>query len=788
MAKRTKSTRKTASTRRSASSRKTTSTNSRTRSAAAKRTAAKATPAASKATIDEAASTQATSAQATSAQVTSAAAKPSEPASTAPAKKAPAKATATASASKAAAKASEPKAAAKKTAAASKGSGTQATASASNSKVTAAKAKSAAKPATAKKSTSASKPTSQTEPKTAAAKKAEPEVATKSTAAAKPVAKPAAVAKTKPAAKPAPKAKAAAKAKPAATAASVAEPATKAAPAAKPANAETKAEPARKAAAPKTEPKPAAKPAAKPAPKPVPQPAAKPAAAKTAPKPAAKPVVSPHFNGTEYDNLEAWIGSMRDGKLYGVRIPKFSADPTTECTKTDANEKLLVAPSTNNLKGTNDYLDIAAFMCTRVNGYVDDSGYPHVTAIEGDDRFSANGPADVYVLTPNLFWAWTDQDDSSYLRISDTQQEGLAPQPAAALPDGTRRPFMLYPAYLASRNSDGQLVTVSGRQPGRVSFSTLAAQAHGRGQGYAGKSVADDWYVKVMFLLMFAQKSSSKVLPGCHDRSFAVPQRWHEKGVSRVVVSADDAAGLMDGSGIYLQSMPSLYNQYPDLTPTYRIASHETLGDGSVALNLDTTDKFDTDESQLVVAMPWLTGSTDQVQGTCGSPMGSEYAVEPFKLQNIELQNGCAELMGDVLVRYVRSEEYGSVAQPYVLADSAQATDGLNDSFVPTDLQLPTSTGQEDGEMDAGYHFTEDVANANGLMLATGYGAQKDTGTGSATWVDETYTEGVRALLCGGDAASDDFGGLFSASTDTGLSFQSFHVATRLSATGRAQA
>ncbi|MGN0056396.1 MAG: hypothetical protein ACI360_08180 [Atopobiaceae bacterium] len=766
MAKRTKSTRKTASTRRSASSRKTTSTNSRTRSAAAKRTAAKATPAASKATVDEAASTQATSAQ-----VTSAAAKPSTPASTAPAKKTPAKATTTASASKAAAKASEPKAAAKKTAAASKGSGTQALASASNSKVTAAKAKSAAKPATAKKGTSASKPTSQTEPKTAVAKKAEPEVAAKSTAAAKPVAKPAAVAKAKPAAKPAPKAKAAAKAKPAATATPVAEPATKAAPAAKPANAETKAEPARKAAAPKTEPKPAAKPAPK-----------------TQPKPAAKPVVSPHFNGTEYDNLEAWIGSMRDGKLYGVRIPKFSADPTTECTKTDANEKLLVAPSTNNLKGTNDYLDIAAFMCPRVNGYVDDSGYPHVTAIEGDDHFSANGPADVYVLTPNLFWAWTDQGDSSYLRISDTQQEGLAPQPAAALPDGTRRPFMLYPAYLASRNSDGQLVTVSGRQPARVSFSTLAAQSHGRGQGYAGKSVADDWYVKVMFLLMFAQKSSSKVLPGCHDRSFAVPQRWHEKGVSRVVVSADDAAGLMDGSGIYLQSMPSLYNQYPDLTPTYRIASHETLDDGSVALNLDTTNKFDTDESQLVVAMPWLTGSTDQVQGTCGSPMGSEYAVEPFKLQNIELQNGCAELMGDVLVRYVRSEEYGSVAQPYVLADSAQATDGLNDSFVPTDLQLPTSTGQEDGEMDAGYHFTEDVANANGLMLATGYGAQKDTGTGSATWVDETYTEGVRALLCGGDAASDDFGGLFSASTDTGLSFQSFHVATRLSATGRAQA
>ncbi|MGN0287945.1 MAG: hypothetical protein ACI4B6_09825, partial [Atopobiaceae bacterium] len=502
----------------------------------------------------------------------------------------------------------------------------------------------------------------------------------------------------------------------------------------------------------------------------------------------AKPVVSPHFNGTEYDNLAAWIDSLRDGKLYGVRIPKFASDPTTECTKTDANQKLLVAPSTNELKGTNDYLDIAAFMCPRVNGYVDDSGYPHVTAIEGDNRFSANGPADVYVLTPNLYWAWTDQDDSSYLRISDTQLDGLAPQPAAALPDGTRRPFMLYPAYLASRNSDGQLVTVSGRQPARVSFRQLASQAHGRGQGYAGKSVADDWYVKVMFLLMFAQKSSSKVLPGCHDRSFAVPQRWHEKGVSRVVVSADDAAGLMDGSGIYLQSAPSLYNQYPDLTPTYRIASHETLGDGSIALNLDTTDKFDTDESQLVVAMPWLTGSTDQVQGTCGSPMGSEYAVEPFKLQNIELQNGCAELMGDVLVRYARNEEYGTVAQPYVLADSAQATDGLNDSFVAADFQLPTSTGEEDGEMDAGYRFTEDVANANGLLLATGYGAQKDTGTGSATWVDETYTEGVRVLLCGGDAAADDFGGLFSASTDTGLSFQSFHVATRLSATGRAQA
>lgn len=533
----------------------------------------------------------------------------------------------------------------------------------------------------------------------------------------------------------------------------------------------------------KAEPKPVAKPT--PAPKAKPKPVAKP---KPAPKPT-KPGVSPHFNGTEYDNLDAWIASLADGKVYGVRLPKFASNPSPDGQKTDANKGLVVAPSTNELKGTNDYLDIAAFMCPRVNAYVDDSGYPHVTALEGDGRFSADGSAgDVFVLAPNLYWAWTDKDDSSYLRISDTAQNGLAPQPAALLPDGTRRPFMLYPVYVASRDSDGKLCSVSGRQSAQVSYKSLLEDAAAKGAGYSGKSVADDWYVKVMFLLMFATKSSTKVLPGCHDHSFAVPQRWHEKGVSRVVVSADDAEGLMDGSGIYLQSPSSLYNQYPDLTPTYRIASHETLGDGSVALNLDTTDKLDTDESQLVVAMPWPTGSCDQVQGTCGSPTGTEYAVEPFKLQNIELQIGCSELMGDVLVRYQYDEKYGSIAEPCVVADTANAADHLTNAYAPVGCGLPTSTGEEDGELDAGYQFTGDVANASGLLMPQGYGATKDTGTGSAAWVDDPYTEGIRVLLTGGDATDDDFGGLFSVSTDTGLSYKSCHMATRISATGRSRA
>lgn len=561
----------------------------------------------------------------------------------------------------------------------------------------------------------------------------------------------------------------------------VAKPEAKAEPKPKP---EVKPKPAPK---PVAKPKPAPKPEAKPEPKAEPKPTSKPAP-KPDPKPT-KPVVSPHFNGTEYDNLGAWIASLSDGKVYGVRLPKFTSNPSPDGEKTDANKGLVVAPSTNELKGTNDYLDIAAFMCPRVNGYVDDSGYPHVTALEGDDRFRADGSAgDVFVLAPNLYWAWTDEDEASYLRISDTAQEGLAPQPAALLPDGTRRPFMLYPAYVASRDADGKLCSASGRQSAQVSYKTLLVDAAAKGAGYSGKSVADDWYVKAMFLLMFATKSSTKVLPGCHDHSFAVPQRWHEKGVSRVVVSADDAEGLMDGSGVYLQSPSSLYNQYPDLTPTYRITSHETLGDGSIALNLDTTDKFDTDESQLVVAMPWPTGSCDQVQGTCGSPTGSEYAVEPFKLQNIELQTGCSELMGDVLVRYQYDEKYGSVAEPCVVADTASAADHLTDAYVPVGCGLPTSTGEEDGELDAGYQFTADVANASGLLMPQGYGATKDTGTGSAAWVDDPYTEGTRVLLTGGDATDDDFGGLFSVSTDTGLSYKSCHITTRISATGRSRA
>ena len=145
-------------------------------------------------------------------------------------------------------------------------------------------------------------------------------------------------------------------------------------------------------------------------------------------------------------SIAAWLAKMRDGKNYGVSIPKGSS---TACTKTGANAGIAnPQPGVIGRAAVDPYVGHGAFLFFEVNGGVDADGMPYVTAIDGDGRFSRKD--DTWILTPVLYTLETETDDAVNLTVSDTRQPGMKRQPAALLPNGAQRPYMLYAKYALS--------------------------------------------------------------------------------------------------------------------------------------------------------------------------------------------------------------------------------------------------------------------------------------------------------------------------------------------------
>lgn len=219
-------------------------------------------------------------------------------------------------------------------------------------------------------------------------------------------------------------------------------------------------------------------------------------------------------------SIQSFLNSKRDGKIYGVKIPKSAV---TACTKTESNAGIAnPVPGTNAQAAADPYSQISPFFAWEVNGYVEDDGTPRVTAFKGDSRFSRTPAAgiQVWMLAPTLWWRMEEDDDFVYLSVCDSPLEGFELQPKAKLPTGVKRPYMIYAKYALSMVG-GQARSISGQAPktSTVSHNSLITQCKNATTGYSGKSYADDWYPKVMFLLKYANKSSQSVFAGVSNVS-----------------------------------------------------------------------------------------------------------------------------------------------------------------------------------------------------------------------------------------------------------------------------
>lgn len=486
-------------------------------------------------------------------------------------------------------------------------------------------------------------------------------------------------------------------------------------------------------------------------------------------------------------SVAAMLASYKNGLAYGVSIPKGS---TVACTKTGANAGIAApTPGYIGQPAIDPYTQVGPFVHFDVNGYVDADGTPHVTAFEGDGAFSRDGSnGNVWVLAPLLWWRIDESDsDAVTLSVSDTRLSGMEAQPQAYLPDGTLRPYMLYAKYAGSNDGNGMMASVSGAAPWlfNVSHNSLITQCKTGTTGYSGKSIADDWYLKVMFLIKYATKNSQSVFTGCTNYNYQYSPAVAETGVTRVILTKAQAANLIVSSSMMLGTHAGTTSTdrgtaaNHDVFANCRIVKIEDYDTDNSAVYFDSTATFDTATTYLLSTAPWACGSLDAVEGDGTlTDAGRLNSHEPFKLQGIETMMGNYEILGDVIINSDGTTGW----ELCINYDSRNEASSISANYVHTGKTLFSNSA------DGAAHYPLYPSNAGGLLFGTGDGASSTTGMCDATYTNKTDTAGQREWLGVGHLGVGASAGLWCVIGAYALTYALWYIGSRLSGTGRGRA
>lgn len=439
-----------------------------------------------------------------------------------------------------------------------------------------------------------------------------------------------------------------------------------------------------------------------------------------------------------YDNrsIERWMNWYADGLIYGVKVPKYDYDPTTEAIKTHANAGLVLEMSSPEVAGRNDYLGKKLFMCPRVNGGVDAGGMPYVTAIEGlDERFSAT-EANTWALTPVYYVRYVDipsAEDPEVIAYVDQQfcdspREGFVACAGAKLPDGTPRPYILRACYMDSCEGEtgeylwtsrsgtvptsGYLVS-SDREYGNFSLSLMIEKIAAREDGLSYLTGGDVAYLIEFMQLMLGVKGPGAYVEGT---SFLEQAECQEKSAATKRVLLDYSPGPV-GSHVAVGTSAISSTTSNGRSKVHRapIVGIEYMDDEQAASNgpcwvtLGIDEPISVTTTTKLNGLWWPNGSLDGVQGTFGMlyPGDKRWRDrQPYRFQNMEWGLGVSEAVSNMKC-------------------------ANNQLFVAATPPPSASEGEWSAteNMSSSNYYADNFRRAHGLIYPEAHGADGTTGT-----------------------------------------------------------
>lgn len=502
-------------------------------------------------------------------------------------------------------------------------------------------------------------------------------------------------------------------------------------------------------------------------------------------------------NGGGVENaLSNYFALRRNGKVFTTKIYKWETSTSPVGVKMNANENMVAEPSVGRTEGRDDYAQYGLFHHFTCNFSVDENGFNHVDALEGQIGFTKYGKVQVGEVTMSAWFGIEDTTEAVLYHYSDSQTE-LTPYPMkeSINPDGTISPFMIHAKYAAG-DIDGVPYSSKGLAPANgcqatqarnpVSYTGMITYMHKLGGHYCGTTSWDLFYRQLMMIIKYATTHSQSIMAGCTSYSNQNQNLVEETGVMRVVLTKAQAAGYVIGSYVSIGDVGSNTNKdryfsyIHNKAYSVKVTKIEDVDDSNAAVYVDAPEAFDTTLTTWITTMPWHSGATDEVAGSDGSPNSNTNGKDPYKIQGIETCIGAYEVLGNVVMDIVTGPDGNPARDVYVCEDAST----LSSNIATVRANYKKAIAQVAYTAASWKYITEETTDTNlGIMIPTKVGGGSTTGFADGLYTD-TGTSGQREWLALGVLAYGALAGLWFLDANFGWSGAHWSIVSGVSPNG----
>ena len=502
-------------------------------------------------------------------------------------------------------------------------------------------------------------------------------------------------------------------------------------------------------------------------------------------------------NGGGVENaLSNYFALRRNGKVFTTKIYKWETSTSPVGVKMNANENMVAEPSVGRTEGRDDYAQYGLFHHFTCNFSVDENGFNHVDALEGQIGFTKYGKVQVGEVTMSAWFGIENTTEAVLYHYSDSQTE-LTPYPMkeSINPDGTISPFMIHAKYAAG-DIDGVPYSSKGLAPANgcqatqarnpVSYTGMITYMHKLGGHYCGTTSWDLFYRQLMMIIKYATTHSQSIMAGCTSYSNQNQNLVEETGVMRVVLKKAQAAGYVIGSYVSIGDVGSNTNKdryfsyIHNKAYSVKVTKIEDVDDSNAAVYVDAPEAFDTTLTTWITTMPWHSGATDEVAGSDGSPNSNTNGKDPYKIQGIETCIGAYEVLGNVVMDIVTGADGNPARDVYVCEDAST----LSSNIATVRANYKKAISQVAYTAANWKYITEETTDPNlGIMIPTKVGGGSTTGFADGLYTD-TGASGQREWLALGSLNGGASAGLWILSASNGWSGTNWGIVSGVSPNG----
>nr|DAI82229.1 MAG TPA: hypothetical protein [Bacteriophage sp.] len=331
---------------------------------------------------------------------------------------------------------------------------------------------------------------------------------------------------------------------------------------------------------------------------------------------------------------------MATDEVFSTKFYNYETSTSPKGEKMNDSVGLTAVPSTETIKGRDDFSNRSAFQTLDCNFVIDESENKMPVAIKDGNGFYNTGKFDVGVMVPLTYWGIQEFD--TYYIVH------FATKPHPELGCTTVTPWCneelgygILTKYYAGK-IDGLLYSSSGNAIYNfVSAQSGNTELQKKGIGYHGSGSERTAYLLCMLWIKYATKNSQQIFQGCTRYNFQYKVAQADTNVNYVVLptaqannfKVDLTVSIGDATG-HTDNLDRGATWMRNIADKVRVTAIEVIeGTANSRVYVEKTGMTITTDTY-ISSMPLHSGTTDNVQGTDGYIAND--GIYPFKLGGVE--------------------------------------------------------------------------------------------------------------------------------------------------------